>query len=888
MQRVRKVLLILLGVAAGLLLLLAVGLKLFLTDERLRAAMEPALEEQLGREVSIGVFETRLLRSFPNVAVGAAELAIHTPDRAGEARPDLAQLDRLWIEVALFPLLQSKLHIKGLLLESPRILIEVYDDLSSNLIVSGGEEGTSDAPSVVREIAIERFQITGGQVVYSHADGTLLTVADLNSDLTARLGAVAAVAGRVAAGTTYLELGGIPYAEDLDIQLDLQAEANLDSSWVHFEQIDLRLADLLLAMQGDVIDWDSDRIGVDLEINAPEATIEGILSLLPAAVTGDLAGISGQGDVAIAATVRGELTEGENPALDARLTVNEGSIQYPGLPAAIQNITLQAQITDTGIELDRFAAMSAGTSLEASGSLDNYVTPVLAGVLKLDSDLSKINDFYPLDEGTSLTGRVELDAQVSGPLGGPAGFDPGSLSATGVAVLTNMGYASAELEQPIEQVTGTLTFSNKQIEIRPLTFRTGQSDVAFSGTVQNYLALAADTILAGQEPIIRGQATSRYFNASEQLSDDTTDTGPLVLPDVVMDLNFAVQELEYDGLVLSNAEGKASMRDGVITFDAGNAGFLNGMLRASGALDLSNPMQPAFDGSLGVDRVRASGFFSAFEQLNGIAKLGGFFDGFFDSEATINLTLDENFDPDLASLIARGSFSASGGTLHDMPLQEHLAELTGLSALQSLDIGRWTHQFSISGQKLHIQSLDFSAGDFTFGLNGSQGFDGSLDYMLLVGLPDDAAATLSQAPVQQALQPLTRVANIALVDPATGRITLDFVARGTFTDPQLMLNTDMMRSRLSARATTLAGEARAAAQAKLDSLENAARLRAEAELAAQRKLLEEKAAAEAGKLLGGIVDSAGVATGIDSLKEEAGEALKDRLRGLLDRKKKNN
>ena len=85
MPRLRKVFLIVLGVITGTVLLLIVGLKLLLTDERLRTAIEPMMEEALGREVSITSEKDPAL--IGGVSIRAGDLVID-----GSIRGRLQQL----------------------------------------------------------------------------------------------------------------------------------------------------------------------------------------------------------------------------------------------------------------------------------------------------------------------------------------------------------------------------------------------------------------------------------------------------------------------------------------------------------------------------------------------------------------------------------------------------------------------------------------------------------------------------------------------------------------------------------------------------------------------------------------------------------------------------
>ena len=177
--------------------------------------------------------------------------------------------------------------------------------------------------------------------------------------------------------------------------------------------------------------------------------------------------------------------------------------------------------------------------------------------------------------------------------------------------------------------------------------------------------------------------------------------------------------------------------------------------------------------------------------------------------------------------------------------------------------------------------------------------DGSVDYAFSLSLPPAAEATLRGAPVFASLQPVLQGLDASLVDPATGRIILDFTATGTMRQPEVRLQTDRMRSRVRSYAEALAADAQDRAQAQLDTVE--ARVRAEA------NALEEegrrRAGVEAQALLTGRVDTTGtapldslaraaadslVSTAADSLKEAAETELKDRLQGLFGKKKKNN
>ena len=892
MNRLQKILLIGAGGIVVLIAGLVLFVKFYLTDEKLLSIVEPVLEEQLGRDISIGGFDLQLFRSLPDASIGIRDMAVHSPERGGSPSPDLASVQRVWVEVPLFPLLKNKIHVKALHLDAPRVLVEVYDDLSTNLIELGENADTTTeysdetSASALQEIAIEEIRIRDGQIGYVHADGTLLTVAGLDTDLSARLAETAMLSGQVSVDDVFYETGGISYANHWAMALDVNAEAHLDSAWLRIDQAELTIQDLLLAVKGGVRNFNSEKITVDLAFDAPSAPVSSFWSLLPSTITKDMEGIQSQGFFEVEATLNGLLTEGELPALNANLSVRDGIISYPNLPSSIQGLNLDMNLTNEVLSIEQLQAQAEGTKIELAARISEFASPVLQGTLELEADLSQIEGYYPLEDSTVLSGTLLANAQFDGPLS-----EADNIAAQGLITFQNITYESTLIEQPIKDLNGQVRLDNEQIVFDAISLQTGQSDIQFEGLLSGYKGLLEDPLTEKyEEPVFKGSITSDYLNVTEQVSEDTTSSfvGPLELPPLEVDVTLFASTFEFNGYTLKEARGAFTMNERAMGFEDITANFMSGQLEASGDFDLQNPLSPVFNGAVSLKQLPVSEFFAAFPQMDSIVQLGNYLDGLFDSEASFGLTLDKDLQPDYASLRANGLFGAKQGSFGTMPLQTALSEYTGLSNLERLSVNEWSHAFRISGEKMHVQDLAFTAGEYGFNVNGSQSFDGGLDYQLRVELPESASETIQNAPVHSSLGPVINVVNTSLTNPETGRITLDLLTRGTFADPEVTLNAEMMRARLSGQASALAAGARAEAQARMDSLEQAARERADAEIEEQRQALEERATEEADRLLGGLLDSTGAALDVDSLKDQGADALKNRLNGLFNRKKRNN
>ena len=887
MNPFRKVFFILIAI----LLIALVGgilfIQLYFSDERLREIAEPLLEEQLDRKITIGEFDLGFFRSFPNVSLGINDIAIHAPERGTIPSTDLANIGRIWIDLPLLPILRGKVEVKSLELHEPQILVEIYDDLSSNLLELAETSTDTVASEPNRaaestEIALETIQIRDGIVGYVHADGTLMTLEGVNADLSARLHENAELEGWLYVDNSYLEMGGITYVDHWGLGLDILAQANLDSAWLKLEKANFTVQDLVLELSGEVVDFDSDEMGVDLSFNAPEASVASFWSLLPSYVVQDLTGIESDGVFSVNGTISGDLAEGVFPRIHADMKVADGVIRYPDLPSSIRNLSMDAQLTDTKFDVRSFTAEADGAKLNANAIITEFTNPSLSTNVDLSVDLSSMHGYYPVDEGTKLDGSLLVKAQVNGAL-----EQIDNLSVSGIAEMVSIDYQSPLLEQPIEDLNGRILLDKQQVEFENISLISGESDLSFEGVLTGIEGFFADSMSSAPYPALIGSMKSSFLNVTEYISEDTTSSfvGPLELPPLQLDVKIEAETIEFNEMKFSDATGTLTLERGIIGFENIQTGFLGGILSAAGSFDVSDAFVPAFNGKVAFSDMPVNEFFSAFPQMNAIVHLGSYLEGLFNSSASFGLELDKDLKPLYRSAVAQGVFGTQESSFGTMPLQSVVAGFTGVDELKSLNIADWSHSFSVSGERLYVQDLQFNAGEYVVSLNGSQSFDGGLDYRLSVELPESASDVLAQSPAQGALGTVSNIANATLKNPETGRITLDMLASGTFLDPSIKLDSEKMKARLS---SSIVEGIKTEAETRIDSLEQSARERAETELLEQRERLEDRAEEEVEELVEGLVDSTTVPASLDSLKEKGTDILKDRLNGLIKRRKKNN
>ena len=116
LSRTAKIWLIVLSIPVVLLIAGAITLKILFTSERLKAFLIPQIEEATHRTVTVADIS---LSVFPSLAVEVDTLTISNKKGEGFSERPFLTLDRLVLDVRLFPLIKGSLEVPTILLELP-------------------------------------------------------------------------------------------------------------------------------------------------------------------------------------------------------------------------------------------------------------------------------------------------------------------------------------------------------------------------------------------------------------------------------------------------------------------------------------------------------------------------------------------------------------------------------------------------------------------------------------------------------------------------------------------------------------------------------------------------------------------------------------------------
>jgi hypothetical protein len=195
--------------------------------------------------------------------------------------------------------------------------------------------------------------------------------------------------------------------------------------------------------------------------------------------------------------------------------------------------------------------------------------------------------------------------------------------------------------------------------------------------------------------------------------------------------------------------------------------------------------------------------------------------------------LKKDMTPILSSLNGNGMINVIDAIMKNNKILGKLADVTKNEALRNPTLKNTLVQAEIKEGRVHVKPFDLKTGGLVANMSGSQGLDGSLDYLMKLDLPTgQLGAAASDA--------LGKIAGISL--GSMDKITLNFKIGGTSSNPTVIPVAASGSGKGQTSVTNQAKEAvKQQAEQKLEEVKQQAQDKAKEEADKFKKEAEENA-----------------------------------------------
>jgi hypothetical protein len=341
------------------------------------------------------------------------------------------------------------------------------------------------------------------------------------------------------------------------------------------------------------------------------------------------------------------------------------------------------------------------------------------------------------------------------------------------------------MDFPIENLDATLEFLGKDAVVKKLDADLGESDVAITGKIKNltpYIFLFGDV---EDKPHFSGKLKSNRLDLDalfpeEEVAETSSgtivaDTAAFFIPDFDADGTFAISEGSYSLVAFEDATGRFELIDYVLSIDSVEAKVYDGDVTASAVVDIENFDNPEYQADYTAKGIEVNSFLTRFtpfhDHLFGKIDLKGSFSG---------------AGVDVAQLLPTMKIDGVGkmreGKLENFDLLNKMAKSVGAKVSNEEKIRDLIGSYRVADGRVFLDDLFLTSSTGDWHLNGSVGFDGSLDYSGTIKLSKSASENLDFLGGLK-----------AMFQGDKGDIVLPFKLTGSYASPQIALDTSPLK-----------------------------------------------------------------------------------------------
>ncbi len=424
----------------------------------------------------------------------------------------------------------------------------------------------------------------------------------------------------------------------------------------------------------------------------------------------------------------------------------------------------------------RFEVTLDSLSVKGQGELE------LGGPAALDLSLEMAstetggwNRWVPMLTEYALSGRAAVTAEVTAKQG-----DEASPRIHGTATLLKTSFKVPALEEPLEEFSAAVEFSNHGVTFRQLSFRIGQTRLAGKAALESLAPLILTYRLAS--PSLR--LADLRLQPADAVLEDARGAGRLAWPDgLSLEGDLTSTRGRLLGLDVTDVAARFGVTGPWLAMETLRLGTLGGSVDANVRLQLGRA-SPRFDVAARLRDVDIR------QYVAGIA-------GFPDVAGTINADLNvtgqgRTWEAIKPTLAGTGKAEVVEGRILDFNLAGRaLQGTTGVKGLTSLFSGRikdrYLHIFKDEttvfeqldteveavGDRIVVKRVTLKARDYDITGRGSVGLNGATDLDGMLRLSENLSSNLLPG---SRLTPITN---------DKGQIEVPFTLRGTIPDLRL-------------------------------------------------------------------------------------------------------
>jgi len=804
------------GISFLLLIVIIILIPIFFKD-KLKDLVLTEIDKMLVAEVKLDDFDLTLFSTFPNLSVKLYGVKVIGTEEFNGVH--LADVQTVRADVGLWDVIKGDaISINAIYLKEPKLDVRVLHDGKANYDIM--KPDSIKTPEEIEEpsnfqLKLKKYTIEKGNIRYDDKQGGLFAkIINLNHTGKGDLSAdVVDFKTKTTTDELSFEMDGISYLSKIktDIIANLLLEFNENDSKFTLQKNSFQLNELKFAVNGYYQMFEN-YDDIALEVDADKIAFKELISLIPAFYKTGYESMLASGNMEMHAKVKGKMDDKNMPGWDVGLKVANASIKYPDLPGKIENIAINAGSKFAGgsnldkmtVDVNKFHADFAGNVIDATLKLRNVMSdPSILSSILAKVDLASISKVIPLSEGEKYEGKLNADIQLDGKMSHIEKEQYDKFKALGLLSLKDFNYVSPELSQNVEIKEVLFRFAPQYLSLEKLEAKTGKSDFAVNGNIDNYMGyLFRDELLKGKFTfnsnfldldelmnIVPSAETTTQTENENSPEVSSTDEGIEIPGNIDFELNTKINKAKFNGITIEAINGGVSLRDKKASLNDLNLRAMGGSIGLSGDYDTKNPQKPKANFSYKLNDLDIQQLSKNFITVEKLAPITKHLSGKISSHLNMSTYLTPNLDPILSSINGVGDFSSAMIKVSELKVMDKISEVTKLKNINNQTLNNVKTKFKIENGSVEVHPFDIIMGDMKTNVSGKMNLDQTINYDLKMNVPKEKIPKEMIKVAEQAIANINSLSSkINLTNLIPNEIPINVKVIGTVTDPKVSTN----------------------------------------------------------------------------------------------------
>ena len=533
------------------------------------------------------------------------------------------------------------------------------------------------------------------------------------------------------------------YLSNQNTNVDVTLYVNTDKDYVSFKEGGISIGKLLFDITGKISYADS-LTNLDLRVEGKKMKIQSLISELPSRYKSFFNGYEFKGDFSFIAVIKGYAGEKSTPLFVVSFGMKDGDITQKQNSMTLSHVDFDADYTNGSghnSETSRLAVKGFNSQLNdgnISGSIviDNFNKPKVDLKLSANLDLKDVFLFIRMDTVESASGKIVLQTNINGIIESPGGFtvnDFVASNSTGTLELQNAEIVLKGGRHKFSNLNGTFLFNNNDIETNKFSGNYMSSDFSLRGKFKNIIPYL---FIDNQSLLIDAGLESNNFNMGEMLeySSGKKDTiYRMALPDNIdFSLALEVRKFTFKKFAAANITGKVTLKNKQFVAKDISLQAMNGRIVFSGLIDGTRSDKLLISCDASIQKVDIQQLFGEMENFGQKSFQDKNLKGMLSANMQVASVWSSTFQVEKPTIYAKANITIENGALIDYEPLSGLSKYLKNRDLKYVSFETLKNTIEIKDQMISIPEMEINSSAIDFKVNGTHGFDQTIDYHLNV------------------------------------------------------------------------------------------------------------------------------------------------------------